>query len=78
LWEKAYNSLLANDQEQPCRNFNTILLIMPYLLFFFFYFRAAGVPVDFEVVNIDPTSESDEDLQYAITSIKRNGVGIKG
>lgn len=41
-------------------------------------FKYAGVPVDFEVVDIDPNSESEEDLEYAITSIKRNGVGIKG
>lgn len=41
-------------------------------------FRYAGVPVDFEEVNIDPNSEGNEDLEYALTSIKRNGVAIKG
>lgn len=41
-------------------------------------FRYAGVPVDFEVLDIDPNSESNEDLDNAITSIKRNGVAIKG
>ncbi|XP_021933207.1 isocitrate dehydrogenase [NAD] subunit gamma, mitochondrial-like isoform X2 [Zootermopsis nevadensis] len=41
-------------------------------------FRYAGVPVDFEVVQMDPKSESNEDLEYAITSIRRNGVAIKG
>lgn len=41
-------------------------------------FRYAGVPVDFEVVDIDPNSESNDELEYAITSIKRNGVAIKG
>lgn len=41
-------------------------------------FRVAGVPVDFEVVQIDPKSDSNEDLEYAITSIRRNGVAIKG
>lgn len=41
-------------------------------------FRYAGVPVDFETVQIDPKSDSNEDLEYAITSIKRNGVAIKG
>lgn len=41
-------------------------------------FRYAGVPVDFEIIDIDPNSESDEDLDYAINSIKRNGVAIKG
>lgn len=40
--------------------------------------RYAGVPVDFEVVDIDPSSESNEDLEYAINCIKRNGVAIKG
>ncbi len=41
-------------------------------------FRYVGAPVDFEVVDIDPNSESNEDLEYAITAIKRNGVAIKG
>lgn len=41
-------------------------------------FRFAGVPVDFEVVDIDPASEGNDDLEYAITSIKRNGVALKG
>nr|CAH7712099.1 unnamed protein product [Callosobruchus chinensis] len=41
-------------------------------------FKYAGAPVDFETVDIDPNSESNEDLDYAITSIKRNGVAIKG
>lgn len=42
------------------------------------FFRFAGVPVDFEIVNIDPNSDGNEDLEYAITTIKRNGVAIKG
>lgn len=37
-----------------------------------------GAPIDFEVVDIDPTVDNDDDVQYAITTIKRNGVGIKG
>lgn len=41
-------------------------------------FRYAGVPVDFEEVNISPSSDSNEELEYAITSIRRNGVAIKG
>ncbi|XP_065217840.1 isocitrate dehydrogenase [NAD] subunit gamma, mitochondrial isoform X2 [Planococcus citri] len=41
-------------------------------------FKYGGVPVDFEIVQIDPTSDSNEDLEYAITSIRRNGVAIKG
>ncbi|XP_053969897.1 isocitrate dehydrogenase [NAD] subunit gamma, mitochondrial isoform X1 [Anastrepha ludens] len=41
-------------------------------------FRFVGAPVDFEVIEIDPSTEGNEDLDYAITSIKRNGVAIKG
>lgn len=41
-------------------------------------FRYAGVPVDFEEVPIDPNSDSNEDLEYAITSIRRNGAALKG
>ena len=41
-------------------------------------FRYAGVPVDFEEVPIDPSSDSNEDLEYAITSIRRNGTALKG
>lgn len=41
-------------------------------------FKYIGVPVDFELVQIDPNTHSNEDLEYAITSIRRNGVAIKG
>ncbi|CAG4949475.1 unnamed protein product [Parnassius apollo] len=41
-------------------------------------FKYIGAPVDFEVVDIDPNVDNDDDVQYAITTIKRNGVGIKG
>lgn len=41
-------------------------------------FRYAGVPVDFEEIRFNPNSESEADFFDAITSIKRNGVGIKG
>ncbi|CAG7721394.1 unnamed protein product [Allacma fusca] len=41
-------------------------------------FLYAGVPVVFEEVKIDPSSDSNEDLENAITSIRRNGVGLKG
>lgn len=41
-------------------------------------FKAAGVPVDFEEVLIDRQSDSNEELEYAITSIRRNGVALKG
>ncbi|XP_050314087.1 isocitrate dehydrogenase [NAD] subunit gamma, mitochondrial isoform X2 [Anthonomus grandis grandis] len=40
-------------------------------------FKYAGAPVDFEVIDIDPTEETGA-FEYAITSIKRNGVAIKG
>ncbi|CAH1377663.1 hypothetical protein MTP99_019069 [Tenebrio molitor] len=38
-------------------------------------FKYAGAPVDFEVVEI---GDENVDLDYALTSIKRNGVAIKG
>lgn len=41
-------------------------------------FRYAGVPVDFEVINIDPADSGNEEFEYALTSIRRNGVAIKG
>lgn len=41
-------------------------------------FLHGGVPVDFETVEIDPTSDDNDELKYAIMSIKRNGVAIKG
>lgn len=41
-------------------------------------FKFAGAPVDFEVVDITSAAHDDEELEYAITSIKRNGVAIKG
>lgn len=41
-------------------------------------FRFAGVPVDFEDIDIDPNAHNNDDLFYAITSIRRNGVALKG
>ncbi|KAL0279735.1 UNVERIFIED_CONTAM: hypothetical protein PYX00_001233 [Menopon gallinae] len=41
-------------------------------------FKAGGVPVDFEEVHIDRNSETNEDLDYALMSIRRNGVALKG
>lgn len=41
-------------------------------------FAAIGVPVDFEIIDIDPNKEGNDDLDYAIMSIKRNGVALKG
>ena len=36
------------------------------------------MPIDFEEVDIDPNGEDDEDLNSAITSVRRNGVALKG
>lgn len=41
-------------------------------------FNKIGVPVDFEIIDINPASEGNDDLDYAIISIKRNGVALKG
>lgn len=30
------------------------------------------------MIDINPEAESNDDLEYAITTIRRNGVGIKG
>jgi len=41
-------------------------------------FRYAGAPVDFETVQLDPTTDEYADLVNAISSVKRNGCAIKG
>jgi len=41
-------------------------------------FREVGAPVDFETVDLDPTTDNYDDLHNAITSVKRNGCAIKG
>ncbi|KAJ8953288.1 hypothetical protein NQ318_015870 [Aromia moschata] len=41
-------------------------------------FKYSGAPVDFELIDIDPKGDDNTDLDYAIMSIKRNGVAIKG
>lgn len=41
-------------------------------------FSYCGAPIDFEVIDIDPSTEGNDDLEYAIMSIKRNGVALKG
>uniref|UniRef100_A0AAY4B6X9 Isocitrate dehydrogenase [NAD] subunit, mitochondrial n=1 Tax=Denticeps clupeoides TaxID=299321 RepID=A0AAY4B6X9_9TELE len=41
-------------------------------------FRFCCVPVDFEIVSIDSKSTSDDDMNNAITAIRRNGVALKG
>ena len=43
-------------------------------------FKSAGVPIDFEVVNVKASSDEDssETIEDAVTSVKRNGVALKG
>lgn len=41
-------------------------------------FAISGAPVDFEDIDIDKDKQDNEDLSYAIMSIKRNGVCLKG
>lgn len=40
--------------------------------------RFCCVPVDFEVVNVDSSMASEDDINDAIISIRRNGVALKG
>ncbi|XP_035238081.1 isocitrate dehydrogenase [NAD] subunit gamma, mitochondrial isoform X1 [Anguilla anguilla] len=41
-------------------------------------FRFSCVPVDFEVVNVNSGLDSEDDINNAITAIRRNGVALKG
>uniref|UniRef100_A0A671XPU1 Isocitrate dehydrogenase [NAD] subunit, mitochondrial n=1 Tax=Sparus aurata TaxID=8175 RepID=A0A671XPU1_SPAAU len=41
-------------------------------------FRFSCVPVDFEVVNVNSALETDDDMNNAITAIRRNGIALKG
>lgn len=41
-------------------------------------FRVGGIPVDFEEINLDSMNENIEKVEEAITSIKRNGIALKG
>ena len=41
-------------------------------------FVAAGAPVDFETVELDPNTDDYQDLENAVKAIKRNGCAIKG
>lgn len=41
-------------------------------------FKVGGVPIDFEEINLDSMNENIEKVEEAITSIKRNGIALKG
>uniref|UniRef100_A0A3B5BJ65 Isocitrate dehydrogenase [NAD] subunit, mitochondrial n=1 Tax=Stegastes partitus TaxID=144197 RepID=A0A3B5BJ65_9TELE len=41
-------------------------------------FRFSCVPVDFEVVHVNSALETEDDINNAITAIRRNGVALKG
>ncbi|XP_014837676.1 PREDICTED: isocitrate dehydrogenase [NAD] subunit gamma, mitochondrial [Poecilia mexicana] len=41
-------------------------------------FRFSCVPVDFEVVHVNSALEAEDDIDNAITAIRRNGVALKG
>ncbi|XP_028669186.1 isocitrate dehydrogenase [NAD] subunit gamma, mitochondrial isoform X2 [Erpetoichthys calabaricus] len=41
-------------------------------------FRFSCVPVDFEVVNVNSSLTEEDDINNAITAIRRNGVALKG
>lgn len=43
-----------------------------------FITRFCCVPVDFEVVNVDSSMASEDDINNAIMAIRRNGVALKG
>lgn len=43
-----------------------------------FIIRFCCVPVDFEVVNVDSSMMSEDDINNAIMAIRRNGVALKG
>lgn len=43
-----------------------------------FILRFCCVPVDFEVVNVDSSMASEDDINNAIMAIRRNGVALKG
>jgi isocitrate dehydrogenase (NAD+) len=41
-------------------------------------FKVGGIPVDFEEVHLDSMHENTENVEEAITAVKRNGVALKG
>lgn len=40
--------------------------------------RFSCVPVDFEVVHVNSAMTTEDDINNAITAIRRNGVALKG
>ncbi|XP_054711068.1 isocitrate dehydrogenase [NAD] subunit gamma, mitochondrial-like, partial [Uloborus diversus] len=42
------------------------------------YFSLGGIPVDFEEVHLDSTTQHIDNVEEAVISIKRNGVALKG
>lgn len=47
-------------------------------MLFLFSHRTGGVPVDFEEMHLDSTTENIEHIEDAVTAIKRSGVALKG
>ncbi|KAH9518924.1 Isocitrate dehydrogenase [NAD] subunit gamma 1, mitochondrial [Bulinus truncatus] len=41
-------------------------------------FRFAGAPVDFDIVEINASTNTPQDMENALLSVKRNGVALKG
>ncbi|XP_013062486.2 isocitrate dehydrogenase [NAD] subunit gamma, mitochondrial-like isoform X2 [Biomphalaria glabrata] len=41
-------------------------------------FRYAGAPIDFEIVEINASTNTPKDMENALLSVKRNGVALKG
>ncbi|XP_012935063.1 isocitrate dehydrogenase [NAD] subunit gamma, mitochondrial [Aplysia californica] len=41
-------------------------------------FRYAGAPIDFEIVEINASTNTPDDMQNALLSVRRNGVSLKG
>lgn len=41
-------------------------------------FRYAGVPVDFEELEINGSTTDEETLRSALLSVQRNGIALKG
>ncbi|KAL6437206.1 hypothetical protein ACFW04_005038 [Cataglyphis niger] len=82
IWQLCCSALLIGKAQYGGRHTVTMLPgagIGPELMSYVKeIFKYAGVPVDFEDVDIDPNADDNDDLDYAITSIRRNGVALKG